>query len=79
MQHTIQNLQNSEIQVTAILEHLIDKEELSPQPISNSEETVNVATLESVEFDEFSIVDEYLSEPEETLEVSLYEPDIDIA
>ncbi|KAK9158339.1 hypothetical protein Scep_004913 [Stephania cephalantha] len=43
------------------------------------EETVNAATLESVEFDEFSIVDEYLSEPEETLEVSLHEPDISIA
>ncbi|KAK9085773.1 hypothetical protein Sjap_026184 [Stephania japonica] len=31
---------------------------------------MNAATLESVEFDEFSIVDEYLREPEETLHVS---------
>ncbi|KAK9137535.1 hypothetical protein Sjap_008129 [Stephania japonica] len=79
MQHTIPNFQDLETQVTPILEHLIDKEELSLQPISHSEETVNAATLESVEFDVFSIVDEYLSEPEETLDVSLYEQDITIA
>ncbi|KAK9144110.1 hypothetical protein Sjap_004013 [Stephania japonica] len=39
----------------------------------------NVVTLESVEFDEFSIVDEYLSTPEETLDVSLHESGITIA
>ncbi|KAK9130953.1 hypothetical protein Sjap_011440 [Stephania japonica] len=78
MQHTIPNLQNLETPVTAILEHLIDEEELSLQPISDSEKTMNAATLESVEFDEFLIVDEYLSEPEETLDVSLHEPDITI-
>ncbi|KAK9110016.1 hypothetical protein Sjap_018076 [Stephania japonica] len=33
----------------------------------------------SVEFDEFSILDEYLSEPEKTLDVSLHEPEITIA
>ncbi|KAK9133517.1 hypothetical protein Scep_013045 [Stephania cephalantha] len=38
-----------------------------------------VKGVESVEFDEFSILDEYLSEPEERLEVSLHEPDISIA
>ncbi|KAK9116222.1 hypothetical protein Sjap_015169 [Stephania japonica] len=58
MQHMIPNLQNSETQVIAILEHLIDEEELSPQPIYDLEETVNAATLESAEFDEFSIVNE---------------------
>ncbi|KAK9119571.1 hypothetical protein Scep_017664 [Stephania cephalantha] len=34
---------------------------------------------DNVEFDEFSIVDEHLSEPEETLDVSSHEPDITIA
>ncbi|KAK9145238.1 hypothetical protein Sjap_005141 [Stephania japonica] len=64
---------------TARLEHLIDEEELSSQPISDLVETVNAATLESVGFDEFSIMDEYLSEPEETLDVSLHKLDITIA
>ncbi|KAK9125245.1 hypothetical protein Scep_014091 [Stephania cephalantha] len=36
-------------------------------------------TSKSVEFDKFSIVDEHLSEPEETLDVSSREPDITIA
>ncbi|KAK9157689.1 hypothetical protein Scep_004263 [Stephania cephalantha] len=81
MRHINPKLQNSETQVTTtlVLEHLMDKKELSPQSTSDSEETVNVATLKSVEFDEFSIVDEYLSEPEETLEVSSHKPDITIA
>ncbi|KAK9096928.1 hypothetical protein Sjap_022425 [Stephania japonica] len=39
---------------------------------------MNPATLKSAEFDEFSIMDEYLSEPEETLDVSLHKPDITI-
>ncbi|KAK9163281.1 hypothetical protein Syun_004183 [Stephania yunnanensis] len=43
------------------------------------QETVNAATLKSVEFDEYSIVDEYLSEPNETVEVSSHEPDITVA
>ncbi|KAK9104318.1 hypothetical protein Scep_021162 [Stephania cephalantha] len=47
--------------------------------IRHSEETMNAATLKSVEFDEFSILDEYLSEPEDTLEVSSQEPNITIA
>ncbi|KAK9145237.1 hypothetical protein Sjap_005140 [Stephania japonica] len=42
-------------------------------------ETVNAAILESAEFEDFSIVDEYLSEPEETLDVSLHKLDITIA
>ncbi|KAK9089240.1 hypothetical protein Scep_028322 [Stephania cephalantha] len=71
-------LQNSKTQVTIILEHLMDEKELSPQPIFYSNETVNTATLKSVEFDEFSIVDEYLSEPNVTLAVSSHEPDITI-
>ncbi|KAK9142527.1 hypothetical protein Syun_011927 [Stephania yunnanensis] len=45
----------------------------------DSGETVNAYTSKSIKFDEFSIVEEYLSEPEETLEVSLHEPDITIA
>ncbi|KAK9118338.1 hypothetical protein Scep_016431 [Stephania cephalantha] len=57
----------------------MDEKVLSLQPISDSEETANAATLKSVEFDEFSTVDEYLSEPKETLEVSSHNPDITIA
>ncbi|KAK9166877.1 hypothetical protein Scep_002068 [Stephania cephalantha] len=57
----------------------MDEKELSSQPIFDSEETMNAATLKSVEFDEFSIVDKYLSEPEETMEVSSHELDITIA
>ncbi|KAK9089106.1 hypothetical protein Scep_028188 [Stephania cephalantha] len=79
MQHMKSKLQNSETQVTAILEHLMDEEELPPQPVFDSDETVNDDTSKSVEFDEFSIVDEHLSEPEETLDVSSHEPDITIA
>ncbi|KAK9157647.1 hypothetical protein Scep_004221 [Stephania cephalantha] len=79
MQHMNLRLQNLETQVTAILEHLMGGKELSPQSIYDLEETVNAATSKSVESDEFSIVDEYLSEPEETLEVSSHEPDITIA
>ncbi|KAK9147907.1 hypothetical protein Scep_006664 [Stephania cephalantha] len=77
--HINPKLQNSETQDTTTLEHLIDEEELSPQPISDSKETVNAATLKSVELDEFSIVNEYLSKSEETLEVSSHELDITIA
>ncbi|KAK9140677.1 hypothetical protein Scep_010358 [Stephania cephalantha] len=47
--------------------------------IYDSEETVSAATSKSVESNEFSIVYEYLSEPEETLEVSSQELDITIA
>ncbi|KAK9126345.1 hypothetical protein Scep_015191 [Stephania cephalantha] len=36
MQYMKSNLQNSETQVTAILEHLMDEEELPPQPIFDS-------------------------------------------
>ncbi|KAK9095004.1 hypothetical protein Scep_026473 [Stephania cephalantha] len=78
MRHINPKLKNFETQATTILEHLMDEKELSSQPISDSEETVNAATLKSVEFDEFLIVDEYLSEPEETIEVSSHEPDITI-
>ncbi|KAK9093823.1 hypothetical protein Scep_025292 [Stephania cephalantha] len=42
------------------------------------DENVNADTSKSVEFDKFSIVDEHLSEPEETLDVSSHEPDITI-
>ncbi|KAK9117112.1 hypothetical protein Sjap_016059 [Stephania japonica] len=68
VQHTIPNLQNSKTQVIAILEYLIDEEKSSPQPISDSEETVNAATLESNEFDEFSIVDDTYDEVEKDIE-----------
>ncbi|KAK9169152.1 hypothetical protein Syun_001292 [Stephania yunnanensis] len=79
MQHMKSKLQNLETQVTAILEHLMDEEELPPQPVFDSDETVNADTSKIVEFDEFSIVDEHLSEPEETLDISSYEPNITIA
>ncbi|KAK9140821.1 hypothetical protein Scep_010502 [Stephania cephalantha] len=36
MQHINKKLQNSETQVTTILEHLMDEKELSPQLISDS-------------------------------------------
>ncbi|KAK9120736.1 hypothetical protein Syun_018353 [Stephania yunnanensis] len=78
MQHMKSKLQNSETHVTAILEHLMDEEELPPQPVFESDETVNADTSKSVESDEFSIVDEHLSEPKETLYVSSHEPDITI-
>ncbi|KAK9087566.1 hypothetical protein Syun_029960 [Stephania yunnanensis] len=79
MQYLKSNLQNSETQVTTILEHLMDEEELPPQPVFDLDETVNADISKSVEFDEFSIVDEHLSEPEETLDVSSHEPDMSIA
>ncbi|KAK9168341.1 hypothetical protein Syun_000481 [Stephania yunnanensis] len=79
MQYMKSKLQNSETQVTAILEHLMDEEELPPQPVFDSDETMNADTSKSVEYDEFSIMDEHLNEPEETLYVSLHEPDITIA
>ncbi|KAK9093549.1 hypothetical protein Syun_028460 [Stephania yunnanensis] len=79
MQHTKSKLQNSKTQVTAILEYLMDEEELPSQPVFDSDETVNADISKSVEFDEFSIVDEHLSELEETLDVSSHEPDITIA
>ncbi|KAK9114546.1 hypothetical protein Syun_021343 [Stephania yunnanensis] len=79
MKYMKSKLQNSETEVTAILEHLMDEEELPPQPVFDSDETVNADTSKSVEFDEFSIVDEHLSEPEEILYVSSREPDITIA
>ncbi|KAK9114558.1 hypothetical protein Syun_021355 [Stephania yunnanensis] len=79
MQHMKSKLQNSETQVTAILEQLMDEEELPSQPVFDSDETVNADTSKSVEFDELSIVDKHLSEPEETLYVSSHEPDITIA
>ncbi|KAK9161214.1 hypothetical protein Syun_007555 [Stephania yunnanensis] len=78
MQYMKSKLQNSETQFTAILEHLMDEEELPPQLVFDSDETVNVDTSKSVEFDKFSIVDEHLSEPEEILDVSSHEPDITI-
>ncbi|KAK9126110.1 hypothetical protein Scep_014956 [Stephania cephalantha] len=77
-QHMNPTLQNSESQVIAIFEHLMDWKELSPQSVSDSKETMNATTLKSVEFDEFSIMDEYLREPKETLEVSSHELDIAI-
>ncbi|KAK9163869.1 hypothetical protein Syun_004771 [Stephania yunnanensis] len=57
----------------------MDEEELPPQPVFDSDETVNADTSKGVEFDEFSIVVDHLSEPEETLYVSSHEPDITIA
>ncbi|KAK9130750.1 hypothetical protein Sjap_011237 [Stephania japonica] len=40
---------------------------------------MNTILLESVEVNEVTLVEDYWSEPEETIEVSLYEPDISIA
>ncbi|KAK9091627.1 hypothetical protein Sjap_024804 [Stephania japonica] len=44
-----------------------------------SAETISTIPLESVEVNEVTPVEDYWSEPEETIEVSLYEPDISIA
>ncbi|KAK9133652.1 hypothetical protein Scep_013180 [Stephania cephalantha] len=49
------------------------------KPLLTRMRIVNADTSKSVEFDKFSIVDEHLSEPEETLDVSSHEPDITIA
>ncbi|KAK9144365.1 hypothetical protein Sjap_004268 [Stephania japonica] len=65
--------------MTATLKNMNDKEKLSLQPIFHSEETLNVVTSKTVILDELSIMDYYWSEPEETLEVSLHEPNIIIA
>ncbi|KAK9091027.1 hypothetical protein Sjap_024204 [Stephania japonica] len=44
-----------------------------------SAETMSVIPLENVEVNELTPVEDYCSEPEETIEVSLYEPDIIMA
>ncbi|KAK9137781.1 hypothetical protein Sjap_008375 [Stephania japonica] len=44
-----------------------------------SAETISAIPLESVEVNEVTPVEDYWSEPEETIEVSLYEPNISIA
>ncbi|KAK9138342.1 hypothetical protein Sjap_008936 [Stephania japonica] len=44
-----------------------------------SAETMRAIPLESVEVNEVTPVEDYWSEPEETIEVSLYEPNISIA
>ncbi|KAK9166980.1 hypothetical protein Scep_002171 [Stephania cephalantha] len=47
MQHMKSKLQNSETQVTAIIEHLMDEEELPTQPhLSEPEETLDVSSHE---------------------------------
>ncbi|KAK9160055.1 hypothetical protein Syun_006396 [Stephania yunnanensis] len=51
MQHIISKLQNSETQVTTILEHSMDEKKLSPQSVSDSEETVNGVILKKIEFE----------------------------
>ncbi|KAK9137783.1 hypothetical protein Sjap_008377 [Stephania japonica] len=58
---------------------MIDKEELSWKPIFHSEENLNVDISKTVMLDELSIMEEYWSDPQETLEVSLHEPNIEIA
>ncbi|KAK9102895.1 hypothetical protein Sjap_020149 [Stephania japonica] len=55
-------------QVNATLENMIDKEELSRQLIFNLEENLNTDTSKTVMLDELSIMDEYWSDPPETLE-----------
>ncbi|KAK9101703.1 hypothetical protein Sjap_018957 [Stephania japonica] len=44
-----------------------------------SAETISAIPLKSVEVNEVTPVEDYWSEPEETIEVSLYDPDISIA
>ncbi|KAK9110035.1 hypothetical protein Sjap_018095 [Stephania japonica] len=58
--------QEAEEEITSILQKI-------------SAETMSAIPLESVEVNEVTPVKDYWSEPEETIEVSLYEPDISIA
>ncbi|KAK9090568.1 hypothetical protein Sjap_023745 [Stephania japonica] len=55
----------------ATLKNLNGMGELSRQPIFLSEETL---TSKTVMLDELLTIDEYWSEPQETLEISLHEP-----
>ncbi|KAK9154914.1 hypothetical protein Sjap_002394 [Stephania japonica] len=65
--------------MNATLENMINKEELSRQSIFDSKENLNAGTTKTAMLDKLLIMDKYWSEPQETLEVSLHEPDVDIA
>ncbi|KAK9156061.1 hypothetical protein Sjap_003541 [Stephania japonica] len=56
-----------------------DEEEIMSILQKISTETMSAIPLESVEVNEVTPVEDYLREPEETIEVSLYELDISIA
>ncbi|KAK9155496.1 hypothetical protein Sjap_002976 [Stephania japonica] len=57
------------------IKHLLGRYD---ETVIGKEENSNADTSKTVILDELSIMDEYWSEPQETLEVSLYEPDIGI-
>ncbi|KAK9131379.1 hypothetical protein Sjap_011866 [Stephania japonica] len=55
------------------------KEEIKSILQKISTETMSAIPLESVEVNEATLIEDYWSEPEEIIEVSLHEPDISIA
>ncbi|KAK9100392.1 hypothetical protein Scep_023822 [Stephania cephalantha] len=76
---SLQNLEIQFIQVNATLQNMLDEKELcNTQPISYSEENVNVDTLRNVEVNEVTQVENYWCETTEGLEVLQIEPDISI-
>ncbi|KAK9155763.1 hypothetical protein Sjap_003243 [Stephania japonica] len=65
--------------MNATHKNMIDKEELSLEPIFDSAETMSAIPLKSVEVNEVTPVKDYWSELEETFEVSLHKSNIIIA
>ncbi|KAK9158728.1 hypothetical protein Scep_005302 [Stephania cephalantha] len=77
---SLQNLETQFIQVNATLQNMLDEKELcNTQPISYSEENVNVDTLRNVEVNEVTPVENYWCETMQGREVLQIESDISIA
>ncbi|KAK9118267.1 hypothetical protein Scep_016360 [Stephania cephalantha] len=77
---SLQNLETQFIQVNATLQNMLDEKELcNTQPISYSEENVNVDTLRNVEVNEVTPAGNYWCETTQGLEVLQIESNISIA
>ncbi|KAK9148005.1 hypothetical protein Scep_006762 [Stephania cephalantha] len=77
---SLQNLENQFIQLNATLQNMRDEKELcNTQPVSYSEENVNVDTLSNVEENVDTHVENYWLETTQGLEVVLIEPNMSIA
>ncbi|KAK9114563.1 hypothetical protein Syun_021360 [Stephania yunnanensis] len=77
---SLQNLENQFIQVNATLQNMLDEKELcNTQPISYSEENVDVDTLSNVEENVDTPVENYWCETTQGFEVLQIEPDMPIA
>ncbi|KAK9104371.1 hypothetical protein Scep_021215 [Stephania cephalantha] len=77
---SLQNLETQFIQVNATLQNMLDEKELcNTQPISYSEENVNVDTLRNVEVNEVTPVENYWCKTMQGREVLQIESDISIA